>query len=108
MIRNILVSLLFFFGPVVVMLALRYLGLLLRFWLLTRTSRQQGEIIDITPRPPSRTFLIVIVVLGLLFSALVWMRLSSHEEVAGLYVPPHLDRSGQVVPGRFKPAKRGP
>jgi len=104
--KNVFISLLFFFGPVLLMLALRYLGLMLRIWLLWRRQKKQGkDVIDITPRaphPPSIRFIIFAVVVGLAISGLVWYRLVDEDGRGGIYVPAHTDNAGNLVPGHFR------
>lgn len=104
--KSILISLLFFFGPVLLMFALRYFGLLLRIWLLWRRQKQQGkDVIDITPRtprPPSLWFIIFAIAAGLAVSTLVWHRLTDEGQRAGTYIPAHINSHGTFVPENFR------
>ena len=104
--KSILISLLFFFGPVLFMFALRYLALLLRIWLIwQRQKRQEEDVIDITPgkpHPPSIRFIILAVVVGLIVSVLVWHRLTDQGGRGGVYVPAHTERGGNLIPGYFR------
>ncbi len=106
MIRSFLLSLLFFFGPVILMFALRYLGLLLRFWLRIRQQQKRdADVIDVTPRPPgspSILFIILAIAAGLLIAVLAWQRLTDHSEDARTYIPAHINQQGQLVPGHFR------
>jgi len=104
--KSIFISLLFFFGPVLLMFALRYIGLLVRFWLLWRRQKRHGpDVIDITPRkphPPSIRFVILAIAVGLIIAGLVWNRLSEKNEHADTYVPAHVNQEGHLVPGHFQ------
>lgn len=104
MMRAFLLSLLFFFGPVLFIFVLRHLGMLLRLWLLARRARRP-DIIDVTPprmQPPSTAFIVIAVIAGLVFAVLAWQRLISEGEVEKHYVPAQVDEQGRVVPGYFK------
>jgi len=104
--KSVFISLLFFFGPVLFMFALRYIGLLLRIWLLWRRHKKEGkDVIDITPEkphPPSAGFIIFAIVSGLLIAGLAWHRLTDKNAHDGIYVPAHLDDHGKLAPGHFK------
>ncbi|OIO71223.1 MAG: hypothetical protein COW19_06320 [Zetaproteobacteria bacterium CG12_big_fil_rev_8_21_14_0_65_55_1124] len=104
--RSIIITLCFFFAPIILMFAVRHLTLLLRIWLAWRRARRDGvDIIDITPgkpHPPSRKFIVFAVVVGLICAALVWMRLGDPAQPGGEYVPAHMDAQGQLVPGQHQ------
>lgn len=105
--RNILLSILFFFGPAMLMFLLRYLGILLRLWLMARksASHPEAEVIDVTPKkphPPSTTFIVFTFVLSLAIAVLVWQRLSESPEVGRTYVPAHINEQGEIVPGHLE------
>jgi len=104
--KTLLISFLFFFGPVLLMFALRYLGQMLRIWLLWRRQKKHGkDVIDITPRtphPPSIRFIIFAVVVGLMISGLVWQRLTDEDGRGSIYVPAHTGNDGNLVPGHFR------
>jgi len=104
--RAFIVTLLFFFAPVILMFALRHLALLLRIWLAWRRAREANEnIIDITParpRPASRSFIVFAVMIGVICAALVWMRLGDQSGPPGAYVPAQIDARGRLVPGHFQ------
>lgn len=104
--RDIIFTLWFFFAPVILMLAIRYLAILLRIWLAWRRARQENaSVIDITPakpHPPSRSFIAFAVLVGLVCAALVWMRLDDKGgNPHGTYIPAHVDAQGHLVPGRI-------
>jgi len=104
--RGILITLVFFIGPVILMLALRHIALILHIWLRwRRIKRGDPEVIDITPEkphPPSRRFIVLAVIVGLLCASLIWMRLVDTSGPAGAYVPAHVDEQGRIVPGQHK------
>ncbi len=107
MIKDLLFSLLFFFGPILLMFLMRYFGLLIRLWILARRIRDQDEpeVIDITPKkphPPSTAFIVFTLIVSLAIAALVWQRLTVEAEVGKQYVPAHVSDQGKVVPGRYK------
>jgi hypothetical protein len=100
--RGIILSLWFFFAPVILMFAMRYLVILLRIW---TARRENADVIDITPgkpHPPSRSFIAFAVLVGLVCFALVWMRLDDKGgNPQGTYIPAHIDAHGHLVPGRI-------
>lgn len=103
--KSIFISLLFFFGPLLFMFALRYAGLFLRIWLAWRRQKKQGQgVIDITPKkphPPSIRFILFAVIVGLIISALVWHRLTDIDERGSVYVPARAADDGSLIPGHF-------
>jgi len=107
MIKDLLFSLLFFFGPILLMFLMRYFGLLIRLWILARRMRDQHEpeVIDITPKkphPPSTAFIAFTLVVSLAIAALVWQHLGGEAEVGKHYVPAHVGEQGRVVPGQYE------
>ena len=110
MIRNLLVSILFFFGPVILMFVLRNMGLFLRLWVnMRRRQRQEAEIIDVTPvsdRGPSTLFIVAAIVIGLTCATLAWLRMGGEGIGEAQYTPAHMDERGKVVPGKIIPADR--
>lgn len=88
------------------MFALRYIGLMLRIWLLWRRHKQEGEnVIDITPKkphPPSVIFIIFAAAVGLVIAGLVWHRLTGKNIRNDIYVPAHVDSQGQLAPEHFR------
>ncbi len=104
--RDIIYTLWFFFAPLILMFAVRYLAMLLPFWLGKGRSRpENADVIDITPQkphPPSRSFIALAVLVGLICAGLVWMRLDDQGgSPQGTYIPAHLDAQGHLVPGRI-------
>ena len=106
MIRNLLVAAVFFFGPMLLMILLRNLGMLFRLWLAERRrQRAQPDIIDITPRlrtRPSWAFVAIAILAGSLSAYWAWRY--TQRPTVGLgqrYVPAHLDAEGHLVPGRL-------
>ena len=104
--RAFIVTLLFFFAPIIMMFALRHLTLLLRIWLAWRRARKAGvDIIDVTPEkphPPSRRFIVLAVLVGVICASLVWMRLGDTNGPQGTYIPAHTDAEGRIIPGHHK------
>jgi hypothetical protein len=104
--RSFIITLCFFFGPIILMFAFRHLTLLLRIWLAWRRARRNGvDIIDITPgkpHPPGRRFIAFAVLVGIICAGLVWMRLGDTTTPGGEYVPAHIDAQGQLVPGHYQ------
>jgi len=105
MIRNIILTLLFFFGPALLMIVLRNVFL---FWKFKRNlSRQHPDIIDITPAqhqqtPPSRFFLASAITVGLIVAWLAWSQMHSLPPHEGLqYVPAHINQEGKLVDGQY-------
>ncbi len=113
MIRDLLLAIVFFFGPMLVMFVLRNLALLFRLWLAVRRQRRmQPEIIDVTPDAvggPSLGYVALAILIGALSAYLAWQH--THQGVASnldmQYVPAHLDDQGRLVPGRLAPKKEG-
>jgi len=105
--RSLFVTILFFFGPLILMLVMRHLGLLLRLWLLYRRAGRESEadVIDITPqkpRPPSKLFIVIAVLVGVVFAMLAYHRLTEPPAVQRHYVPAHTDASGRIIPGHYE------
>lgn len=111
MMRSIIVSLLFFFGPALMMYVVRKLFLIGRIWLRLRRLRrqQEHEIIDITPHKhgsPSMLFNVAAVIVGLTCAYLAWQEMNREPESIQRYEPAHVDKSGKVVPGRMVPVEK--
>jgi len=116
MIRNIIVALLFFFGPALLMMLLRNVFL---FWQFKqRLKRRHPDIIDITPdhnpdmiditpqqhqpTSPSRFFIASALTVGLVFAWLAWSQMHSLPPEGGVqYVPAHIDKQGKLVDGHY-------
>jgi uncharacterized membrane protein len=107
MIRSLFVALFFFFGPALLMFMLRNLTLLLLLWAKNRRRRAQEEkIIDITPVRKHRApnwFYIAVVLVSLASAVTVFIQLQSDDVQQQQYMPAHVDESGNIVPGRWKP-----
>ena len=108
MIRNLLISIFFFFGPAILLFMLRNGLVLLRLWLRAR-QRREGEprVIDITPVSDKKApawFYALVVVISLGCAVAVFMFLQSDVEVESRrYVPAHVGEDGKVVPGHWEP-----
>ncbi len=105
--RSLFVTILFFFGPVILMFVLRHLGLLLRLWLMYRRASRETEanVIDVTPRkphPPSKWFIAVTILVGIGFAVLAYQRLIEPPAVHRHYVPAHTDATGHIIPGHYE------
>ena len=110
MMRSIIISSFFFFGPALLMFLLRKVFLIVRLWLRLRKLRQQEtDIIDITPHKhgsPSTLFNVAVIVVGLTCAFLAWQEISSEPEGVHHYVPAHIDDQGKIIPGKVVPAER--
>ncbi|MDX8402374.1 MAG: hypothetical protein R8K47_07075 [Mariprofundaceae bacterium] len=108
MIRNILIAVVFFFGPALAMLALRFMLEMLLARL--RRQRQAPEIIDITPREPMlpRWFWPVALALGLLSGFWAWQTVERADAPpqSRIYVPAHIDEQGRLIPGHWVDAAK--
>ena len=107
MIRNILLAIVFFFGPALLMFMLRNIVLLLRLWLHQRNLRtMEPEVIDITPgvekKPAPKWFYAMAVALGLAVAVSAFMYLQSVDGEARHYVPAHVGSDGKVMPGHWQ------
>ncbi|MDQ6994463.1 MAG: hypothetical protein Q9M18_02565 [Mariprofundaceae bacterium] len=105
MIRNIMITLLFFFGPALLMILLRNIFL---FWRFRRSLKhQRPDVINITPNQyqktsPSRFFLASAIIVGLICTFLAWSqvhRLPPHDGLQ--YVPAHINQHGELVDGAY-------
>lgn len=107
MMRSIIISLLFFFGPALMMFVLRKLFLIARIWLRLRDlQRQEDDVIDITPHKqesPSMVFKMAAIIVGLTCAFLAWQEMNSEPEEVQRYVPAHMDDQGRLVPGSMVP-----
>jgi hypothetical protein len=100
MIRNIIVSLLFFFGPALLMFVLRNIFF---FWKFQKDIKQhQPDIIDITPQKaaaPSHFFLASVIAVGLISAYFAYSQLTTDSlEQNTQYVPAHINAQGELVP----------
>ena len=110
MIRNIFITLIFFFGPALLMFVIRHFFLLFKIWRTVRKQQTQNTIIDITPHPartsPGKVFIIASLLVGLMCATWVWSQMantSGQTEVQ--YIPAHIDATGKVIPGHYEPTK---
>lgn len=114
MIRDLLVAIVFFFGPMLLLFVLRNLGPLIRLWLAVRRQRRaQPDIIDVSPKSgggPSPGFVAIAILAGVLSAYWAWhyTRQGGGESRDMQYVPAYLDSHGHLVPGRLVPRKPGP
>jgi hypothetical protein len=100
MIRNIFVTLIFFFGPALLMFVVRNVFL---FWRAKHAQKkQEPEIINITPSnqtPPSRFFLASAIAVGFIFAFFAWSQLSDTSPITNqTYIPAHINAQGDLVP----------
>ena len=100
MMRNIIVTLLFFFGPALLMFVLRNIFL---FWKLQRAiKRQQPDIIDITPKKPSAPshfFLASVIAVALISAYFAYAQLTmDNTDAKTQYIPAHINAQGELIP----------
>ncbi|MBN4082437.1 MAG: hypothetical protein COB41_02210 [Proteobacteria bacterium] len=100
MIRNVIVTLLFFFGPALLMFVLRNIFL---FWKLRREiNKHQPDIIDITPQKPnapSHFFLASVIAIGLISAYFAYAQLTmDDQDQRTQYIPAHINAQGQLIP----------
>lgn len=104
--RNIFVSALFFFGPVILMFIIRHLSLLFHLWLVYRREHREAEnVIDITPgkpHPPSRWFVLIAILAGFGFAWLAWNHIGEAPEADRQYIPAQMGEKGKIIPGQLK------
>jgi len=100
MIRNIIVSLLFFFGPALLMFVLRNIFFLWKF--RKETKKHQPDIIDITPQKPaapSHFFLASVITIGLISAYFAYTQLTMDSPSQKTqYIPAHINAQGELVP----------
>jgi len=108
MMRQLLIVALFFFGPALLMLALRLLLLYLRWRLRLAIERwrMRREILTVHPvdAPRWRTplgYLLLSMLVGLGAAWWAWQSLQAPPPAKRIYLPAHLDPYGNVVPGRW-------
>lgn len=110
MLRSLLVSLFFFFGPAVLLFLLRTVFLMLRYqWHMRKVrAAEEANVIDITPhhkRKPSNLFVAVAITVGLISAILVWLEMQGHEPQKMKYIPAHVNEQGVTVPGQLVPVE---
>jgi len=111
MIRSIIISIFFFFGPALLMFAIRRAFLIARIWLRLRRLRkqQETEIIDITPHKhasPSMLINVAAIIVGLTCAFLAWQEMNSTPDGKQHYIPAHVNKEGKVVPGKMVPVEK--
>ena len=108
MIRNLLISIFFFFGPAILLFMLRNGLVLLRLWLMARKGREEEpRVIDITPVSDSKApawfyALVVLISLGCAVAVFLFLQADSEAE-SRRYVPAYVGEDGKVVPGHWEP-----
>jgi hypothetical protein len=106
--RMLLLTLVFFFGPALLMFALHRVVMLARYWWLMRSLQHHDDVIDITPAPPRRRpgtmFIIASMIVASLFAGLAWQRMhNTPETMQTQYIPAHIDAYGNLIPGTSLP-----
>jgi len=107
--RMLFLTLVFFFGPALLMFALHRLVMIVHYWWLMRRLAHQSDVIDITPAPPRQrpgmVFIVVSMLVASVFAGLAWQRMQSTpvQQVNMHYVPAHIDTYGNMVPGAMQP-----
>ena len=106
MIRQLFITLLFFFGPALLVVVIRHLLLLLHLAMKLRRQRKDPEIIDTAPRnprSPSGWFITCAMLIGFACAWLAWWWLADAPAPSMHYVPAHTDSNGQIIPDRMVP-----
>ncbi len=107
MIRNMLVMIVFFFGPALLLFVARSLFFVLRIWLRQKMKQvADPKVIDITPverRALPRWFYVLSLLLGLLSAWLAYQYLATDGAEKKVYVPAHMNEQGHIVPGHWQP-----
>ncbi len=108
MIRSLFVALFFFFGPALLLFMLRNLTLLLLLRAKNKHEKaQQPEVIDITPVKKDRApnwFYAIVIIVSLASAVTVFIHLQQSDDATiKHYVPAHVDESGNIVTGGWKP-----
>ena len=104
--RQLFITLLFFFGPALLTIVVRHAVLLLHLMAKRRYHRHHPDIIDITPQTPGRAprwFVVVAMLIGFGCAWLAWWTLADAPAPATHYEPAHMDANGNIVPGRLVP-----
>ncbi|MDQ6965260.1 MAG: hypothetical protein Q9M13_10115 [Mariprofundales bacterium] len=108
MIRQLFITLLFFFGPAILTLVIRHLLLLIHIARQRRYHRDTPDIIDITPLSPGRAprwFIVAALLIGFACAWFAWWSLADRPAAATRYIPAYVDDAGQIVPGRWESAE---
>ncbi len=110
--RTLVAVLVFFFGPTLLMLALRGVWIWLR-WRLRRRHEARVTVVDaeiVDGRPALRApwpYLLLSIAVGTVAAFLAWRSLHEARPVERVYVPAHIDEAGRVVPGHWIPKPKG-
>jgi len=106
--RLVFTTILFFFGPMIILFALRNGFLLLRVWLKQRREQHENEVIDVTPIDKrSRRFVMMSICISLAIFGYAWMNMGDSSENTlhndtREYVPAHIDAYGNLIKSSFK------
>ncbi len=106
MIRMLLLTLLFFFGPALLMFAAHRATMILRLWWRGRQYRQQQDegVIDITPTNgtsmrPGGVFIAASIMVATACAFIAWQSTQQQPTTQkNHYTPAYLDANGQLVP----------
>ncbi|RME83129.1 MAG: hypothetical protein D6771_06180, partial [Zetaproteobacteria bacterium] len=94
----------FFFGPMLASLALRWAWLMLRWAWRRRQARRRVITVEIVGERPSWRapwgFVILSLGVGLASAFLAWRSLHAPPPPKRIYIPAHLE-NGKLVPGRW-------
>jgi len=105
--RLIVTTILFFFGPMLILFFLRNALLLLRLWLKERREHPEPKVIDVTPvERTSRRFIVVSLLISLAIFSYAWLHMdqSTEDRLANdtrEYVPAHIDADGKLIKSHF-------
>lgn len=112
MIRMLLVTLLFFFGPALLMFALHRLTMIFRIWWRIRQHQKNKmeNIIDLSPNDntafirPGPFFITASIIVAMLCAFIAWQNMQGKPETRkSTYVPSHLDADGRLIPSHMQP-----
>jgi len=111
MIRQLFITLLFFFGPAILTMVIRHLLLLIHIAMKRRYYQNNPEIIDVTPQNPGhapRWFVVAAMLIGFACAWLAWWALADQPAPVTHYLPAYMDASGSIVPGKVVSGRKGP
>ncbi|MDX8413897.1 MAG: hypothetical protein R8J85_07395 [Mariprofundales bacterium] len=106
MIRQVFITLLFFFGPAILTMVIRHVVLLLHLARKRHYHRNNPEIIDVTPTSPGRAprwFVVASMLIGFGCAWLAWWALADRPAISTQYHPAHVDSTGKIVSGKWEP-----
>ncbi|MDX8377890.1 MAG: hypothetical protein R8L53_07690 [Mariprofundales bacterium] len=113
MIRILFMTLLAFFGPIILMFLFRNIGTMLVWWLKQRVyakkQAKQDNIIDITPptlperKPPPLWYIFISIALATIIAFSFWQQLQEAPNINNTqhYVPAHSDSYGNIIPSHY-------